>query len=37
MTEGDGVDLNRLPKVIDDRNRVAEQPAVRRAIAEERG
>ena len=35
--EGDGVDLSRLPKVIDHRNRMYERPAVRKAIAEERG
>jgi len=35
--EGDGVDLSRLPKVIDHRNRMSERPAVRKAIAEERG
>ena len=35
--EGDGVDLARLPKVIAHRNRMSERPAVRKAIAEERG
>jgi glutathione S-transferase len=35
--EGDGVDLSRLPKVIAHRNRMSERPAVRKAIAEERG
>jgi len=35
--EGDGVDLSRLPRVIDHRNRMSERPAVRKAIAEERG
>ena len=35
--EGDGVDLSRLPRVIDHRSRVAERPAVRKAIAAERG
>lgn len=35
--EGDGVDLSRLPKVIRHRNRMSERPAVRKAIAEERG
>ena len=34
--EDDGVDLSRLPKVIDHRNRMAARPAVRRAIADER-
>jgi glutathione S-transferase len=33
--EADGVDLGRLPKVADHRRRVAERPAVRRAIAQE--
>lgn len=35
--EGDGVDLSRLPKVIDHRRRMSERPAVRRAIADETG
>ena len=35
--EGDGVDLSRLPKVIAHRNRMSARPAVRKAIAEERG
>src|ERR1700676_2759244 len=35
--EGDGVDLTRLPKVIEHRNRMAARPAARNAIAEERG
>ena len=35
--EGDGVDLARLPKVTAHRNRMSERPAVRKAIAEERG
>jgi glutathione S-transferase len=35
--EGDGVDLSRLPKVIDHRNRMSERTAVRKAIAQERG
>jgi glutathione S-transferase len=35
--EGDGVDLSRLPKVLDHRNRMAQRPAVRKAISEERG
>ena len=34
--EGDGVNLSRLPKVIDHRNRMSERPAVRKAIAQER-
>jgi glutathione S-transferase len=33
--EADGVDLGQLPKVTDHRRRVAERPAVRRAIAQE--
>ena len=37
LLEGDGVDLSRLPKVIDHRNRMHERSAVRKAIAEERG
>ena len=35
--EGDGVDLSRLPKVIDHRRRMSERPAVRLAIADETG
>jgi glutathione S-transferase len=35
--EGDGVDLSRLPQVIGHRAQMAERPAVRKAIAEERG
>ena len=35
--EGDGVDLSRLPKVIDHRSRVAERPAVRKAIPSQEG
>jgi glutathione S-transferase len=35
--EDDGVDLALLPRVIDHRRRVAERPAVKRAIAAERG
>jgi glutathione S-transferase len=35
--EGDGVDLARLPRVIDHRRRVAERPAVRRVLATEAG
>jgi len=33
--EGDGVDLARLPRVLDHRARMAERPAVQRAMAEE--
>jgi len=33
--EADGVDPDRIPKVIDHRRRMAERPAVRKAIAEE--
>jgi glutathione S-transferase len=35
--EGDGVDLATLPRVTDHRNRMAERPAVRTALAEQRG
>jgi glutathione S-transferase len=35
--EGDGVDLSALPRVIDHRTRMAERPAVRRALAEAQG
>ena len=35
--EGDGVDLARLPRVMEHRRRMAERPAVRQAIAQERG
>ena len=35
--EGDGVDVSRLPEVIGHRNRMSERPAVRKAIAQERG
>jgi glutathione S-transferase len=35
--EADGVDLAALPRVVDHRRRVAERPAVKRAIAAERG
>jgi glutathione S-transferase len=35
--EADGVDLAGLPKVADHRTRMAERPAVRKAVAEERG
>src|SRR4051812_2013833 len=35
--EADGVDLSKLPRVIDHRRRVAERPAVRKAIDEETG
>jgi glutathione S-transferase len=34
--EGDGVDVSVLPKVIDHRNRMAERPAVREVMAEQR-
>lgn len=34
--EGDGVDLDRLPRVIEHRNRMAERPAVQRALAAEK-
>jgi glutathione S-transferase len=33
--EGDGVDLTRLPRVLDHRARMAERPAVQRAVAQE--
>jgi glutathione S-transferase len=33
--EGDGVDTARLPKVLDHRRRVAERPAVKKALAQE--
>ncbi|HEY6418618.1 MAG TPA: glutathione S-transferase N-terminal domain-containing protein [Candidatus Binataceae bacterium] len=33
--EGDGVDLTRLPKVIDHRRRMSERPGVRKVVAEE--
>lgn len=33
--EGDGVDLSALPRVIDHRKRMAERPAVRKAMADE--
>jgi glutathione S-transferase len=35
--EADGVDVTRLPKVADHRRRMAERPAVRRALAAELG
>jgi glutathione S-transferase len=35
--DGDGVDLSRLPRVIDHRTRMAQRQAVRKAISEERG
>ena len=35
--EGDGVDPKRVPRIIDHRNRMADRPAVRRAIAAEIG
>ena len=34
--EGDGVDLERIPRVIDHRRRMSERPAVQRAVAAER-
>ena len=33
--EADGVDLSKLPRVIEHRRRVAARPAVRKALAEE--
>jgi glutathione S-transferase len=33
--EGDGVDPNRLPRVVEHRRRMAERPAVRKVLAEE--
>jgi glutathione S-transferase len=33
--EGDGVDLTRLPRVLEHRARMAERPAVQRAVAQE--
>ena len=33
--EGDGVDVERLPRILDHRARMAERPAVRRALEEE--
>ena len=33
--EGDGVDLSKLPRVMEHRERVAERPAVKRALAQE--
>lgn len=35
--EGDGVDVARLPKVLDHRRRMSERPSVRQAIAEQFG
>lgn len=35
--EADGVDLSRLPRVFDHRRRMAERPAVKRALAAEAG
>ena len=35
--EGDGVDLSKLPRVLEYRSRVAARPAARKAIAEELG
>jgi len=34
--EGDGVDPARLPRVADHRKRMAERPAVQRAVAQEK-
>ena len=33
--EGDGVDPTAFPRVLDHRNRMAERPAVKRALAQE--
>lgn len=33
--ESDGIDINRFPKLRDHRNRMAERPAVKRALAEQ--
>jgi glutathione S-transferase len=35
--DGDGVDLSKLPRVIDHRTRMYDRPAIKRAIAQERG
>ena len=35
--EGDGVDISTLPKVADHRKRMADRPAVQKALAEEKG
>ena len=35
--EGDGVDVSTLPKVADHRKRMADRPAVQKALAEEKG
>lgn len=35
--DGDGVDLTKLPRVIDHRTRMYERPSVKRALAQERG
>jgi len=35
--DGDGVDLAKLPRVIDHRTRMSERPAVKKAVAQERG
>jgi glutathione S-transferase len=35
--EGDGIDPARFPRVLDHRNRMAERPAVKRALAQEAG
>jgi glutathione S-transferase len=34
--EADGVDLSKLPRVLDHRRRMSERPAVRKALAAER-
>jgi glutathione S-transferase len=35
--EGDSVDISTLPKVVDHRKRMADRPAVQKALAEEKG
>jgi glutathione S-transferase len=35
--EGDGVDLSRLPRVMDHHRRMAERPATQKALAQQRG
>ena len=35
--DGDGVDVNRFPKVVELRNRMNARPAVQRALAAQRG
>ena len=35
--DGDGVDLAKLPRVIDHRTRMSQRPAVKKAVAQERG